>query len=195
MWRARFVATNGTAGSCWPTTRTTGSPPVLNENSENSGPFTVIYKVSDGALTSTNTATLTSRSPRSTDAPVCATPQSGSTNEDVALNDSVVCTDVDSASLTYAKVGDPLHGMVVVNADGTFTYTPALNYNGPDSFTFKANDGFLDSNTATYNVTIGTRSTTRRRPRTARPARTRMRQRSRSTSGPSCSTSRPATRT
>src|SRR5439155_1034591 len=41
-----------------------------------------------------------------------------------------------------------------VNANGTFSYSPALNYNGSDSFTFKANDGSLDSNVATYNVTV-----------------------------------------
>jgi len=88
------------------------------------------------------------------DAPVCADPQSGSTNEDTALNASVVCTDVDSGSLTYSKVGGPSHGTATVNANGTFTYTPALNYNGADSFTFKANDGTANSNTATVTLTI-----------------------------------------
>jgi hypothetical protein len=41
-----------------------------------------------------------------------------------------------------------------LNGNGTFTYTPAANYNGSDSFTFKANDGNADSNVATFNVTI-----------------------------------------
>ena len=47
------------------------------------------------------------------------------------------------------------HGSITVtvkNADGTFTYTPAKDYYGGDSFTFKANDGTLDS---TLNV-VGT---------------------------------------
>ena len=34
------------------------------------------------------------------------------------------------------------------------TYTPAANYNGPDSFTFKANDGSTSSNTATVSITV-----------------------------------------
>ena len=34
------------------------------------------------------------------------------------------------------------------------TYTPAANYNGPDSFTFKANDGTVDSAVATVSVTV-----------------------------------------
>src|SRR5207244_6582288 len=43
------------------------------------------------------------------------------------------------------------------STDGTapnLTYTPAANYNGPDSFTFKANDGELDSNVATVSITV-----------------------------------------
>ena len=43
----------------------------------------------------------------------------------------------------------PAHGTLTLNADGSFTYTPAANYNGTDSFTYKANDGSADSNAAT----------------------------------------------
>src|SRR5207245_11499978 len=38
--------------------------------------------------------------------------------------------------------------------NGSFTYTPAANFNGSDSFTYKANDGLLDSNMATVALTI-----------------------------------------
>ena len=34
------------------------------------------------------------------------------------------------------------------------TYTPEANYNGSDSFTFKASDGTADSNTATVSITV-----------------------------------------
>ena len=34
------------------------------------------------------------------------------------------------------------------------TYTPAANYHGSDSFTFKANDGTADSNIATVSITV-----------------------------------------
>src|SRR5204862_984019 len=34
------------------------------------------------------------------------------------------------------------------------TYTPAANYYGPDSFTYKANDGRVDGNIATVSVTV-----------------------------------------
>src|SRR2546427_9742221 len=41
-----------------------------------------------------------------------------------------------------------------LNANGSFTYTPAANFNGSDSFTYKANDGQADSNVATEALTI-----------------------------------------
>src|SRR5204862_4093 len=91
-------------------------------------------------------------------APV-ATNDSSATNEDTALtitapgvlgND----TDVDSPALTAVVVTGPGHGALTLNANGSFTYTPAANFNGSDSFTYKANDGLLDSNAATVALTI-----------------------------------------
>jgi large repetitive protein len=43
---------------------------------------------------------------------------------------------------------------LVLNADGSFTYTPTANYAGTDSFTYKANDGLTDSNIATVNLKV-----------------------------------------
>ncbi|MFN6050833.1 MAG: Ig-like domain-containing protein, partial [Planctomycetia bacterium] len=48
----------------------------------------------------------------------------------------------------------PMHGTVMLNPDGSFNYTPDLNYNGVDSFSYKANDGSLDSNVATVTITM-----------------------------------------
>ena len=42
----------------------------------------------------------------------------------------------------------------VDRAAPSLTYTPAANYNGPDSFAFKANDGAADSNVATVSITV-----------------------------------------
>jgi hypothetical protein len=41
-----------------------------------------------------------------------------------------------------------------MNTAGGFTYTPHGDYSGPDSFTFKANDGTIDSNTATISINV-----------------------------------------
>ena len=38
----------------------------------------------------------------------------------------------------------PSHGTLTLNANGSFTYTPAANFNGSDSFTYRASDGTLD---------------------------------------------------
>jgi len=42
----------------------------------------------------------------------------------------------------------------VLNSDGSFTYTPALDFNGTDTFTYMANDGLADSNVATVTITV-----------------------------------------
>src|SRR5213078_1499264 len=63
-------------------------------------------------------------------------------------------TDVDSPVLTAVVVTGPSHGALTLNANGSFTYTPAANFNGSDSFTYKANDGQADSNVATVALTI-----------------------------------------
>ena len=68
--------------------------------------------------------------------------------------------DADFDLLTPVIVTQPAHGTAVVNPDRTVTYTPALNYNGPDSFTYQADDGQDLSNVATVNITSRTRSMT-----------------------------------
>ncbi|MBN1588914.1 MAG: tandem-95 repeat protein [Pirellulales bacterium] len=66
-------------------------------------------------------------------------------------------TDADSDPLTAYKITNPEHGSLILNSTGWFTYTPDENYNGTDSFTYKAFDG--DSQTgwsdeATVTLTI-----------------------------------------
>ena len=56
--------------------------------------------------------------------------------------------------LSAIKLTDPSHGALLLNRDGSFTYTPGLNYSGTDSFTYKANDGQADSNPAIVILTI-----------------------------------------
>ena len=86
-------------------------------------------------------------------APVCAN-QGGTTNEDTALNSTVVCSDADATSLTYSVLSGVTNGSLIFSPNGSFTYTPTPNYSGPDSFTFKANDGSAGSNEATYSITV-----------------------------------------
>ncbi|MCA6997611.1 cadherin-like domain-containing protein [Dickeya solani] len=46
--------------------------------------------------------------------------------------------DGDSLTVTAASAG---HGTVVINANGTLTYTPAANYNGSDTISYTVSDG------------------------------------------------------
>ncbi|MBI5429259.1 MAG: tandem-95 repeat protein [Nitrosomonadales bacterium] len=67
---------------------------------------------------------------------------------------TLYATDVDSATLTTQIVTGPTHGVLVANADGSYSYTPDANYFGADSFTYRVNDGALDSNIATVSLAI-----------------------------------------
>jgi len=62
--------------------------------------------------------------------------------------------DVDQDELSAILVTEPSKGSLTLNLDGTFTYTHDGSETTSDSFTYKANDGFLDSNIATVTITI-----------------------------------------
>jgi VCBS repeat-containing protein/predicted outer membrane repeat protein len=86
------------------------------------------------------------------DIPV-ADDQEVSTNEDIPLDITLTATDLYPGNLSWIVVTPPDHGALSGTAPD-LTYTPELNYNGPDSFTFKVNDGTVDSNLATVTITI-----------------------------------------
>ena len=62
--------------------------------------------------------------------------------------------DLDGDLITSLKVTDPAHGIVTVNTNGSFTYTPVSNYFGADSFTYLATDGSSNSAPAIVSLTI-----------------------------------------
>src|SRR5207249_4429152 len=122
--------------------------PAANYN----GPDSFTFKANDATVDSA-AATISITVTAVNDAPVAAY-DAYSTNEDTALNVAAAGvlandSDVDGDALTAILVSSPAHGSVTLNANGSFTYTPAANYNGGDSFTYKANDGALNSNVAT----------------------------------------------
>src|SRR4029077_10003289 len=123
------------------------------------------FKANDGTLDS-NTATVSITVTAVNDAPV-ASSQSVTTNEDTPKSVTLSATDVDSGSLTFSIVTGPAHGSLgsmgapscstvagLTTCTASVTYSPAADYNGSDSFNFKANDGSLDSNTATVSITV-----------------------------------------
>lgn len=86
------------------------------------------------------------------DLPV-ATGDAFTTDDDEPYDITLHATDLESAALSYTVVVTPVHG-VLRGSGANLTYTPANNYAGPDSFTFKANDGTDDSNVATIDITV-----------------------------------------
>jgi VCBS repeat-containing protein len=79
------------------------------------------------------------------------------TTEDAPLDAAtVLANDSDPAdlNLTAVLVDDVSHGELTLNADGTFSYSPAANYHGSDSFTYRADNGAQQSASATVTITI-----------------------------------------
>src|SRR5262249_2710192 len=122
-----------------------------------SGPDSFAYHASDGTLSS-NTVTASITVVKVNAAPV-AVADSYTIVESTPLTvpaKGVLANDTDRENdpVTAVLVTNPAHGSLVLNADGSFTYTPAPRYNGPDAFTYDANDGKLNSAPATVTITV-----------------------------------------
>ena len=86
---------------------------------------------------------------------LAANKQSVTANEDTASSGALTATKANPKdTIRFAKASDPKHGTVVVNSNGSFTYKPAADYNGNDSFTFTANDGTTNSAPATVAISV-----------------------------------------
>ena len=62
--------------------------------------------------------------------------------------------DVDGDPLTAVKKSSPAHGVVTLAADGSFSYTPATGYRGPDQFSYWASDGTDHSSQRLVSLTV-----------------------------------------
>jgi VCBS repeat-containing protein len=130
---------------------------VYTPAANHQGSDSFIYRASDGTLES-NQATVTITVTAANDGPTAAD-DAYSTPEDTALtvpapgvlgND----TDPDGDPLTAALVTGPSHGSLTLNANGSFSYTPAADFAGSDSFTYRAGDGNLTSNPAAVVISV-----------------------------------------
>jgi Ca2+-binding RTX toxin-like protein len=126
---------------------------TFTPNAHFNGTADFSYIVTDGELSSAPATVTVAVSPVN-DAPVAAN-QAKTTAEDTPVTGKVVASDVDGDTLSYAVQSGAAHGTLALNTTtGDYTYTPAANYNGTDSFTVRVSDGkggFVDS---IVNVTI-----------------------------------------
>ena len=118
--------------------------PAANFN----GTVSFTYQVNSAGGSDTATVTITVNPVN--DLPV-AQNDAFTTNEDVAVGGNVLTNDSDvEGPLTVSLAAGPANGSLVLNSDGTFTYTPNANFNGSDSFTYTV----TDTNGATANATV-----------------------------------------
>ncbi len=148
-WSVPTPASNGTASASG-----TGTSKIIaySPNANFSGSDSFVVEVSDGKGGVDTIAVNVTVQPVN-DAPVCSD-TTLTTAEDITGEATPLCSDVDAGDvLSYSIVTQPAHGSVVVVA-GKLSYVPANNYNGPDTFTYKANDTHIDSNAAAVTVTV-----------------------------------------
>ncbi|WP_281859828.1 cadherin-like domain-containing protein, partial [Litoreibacter halocynthiae] len=118
------------------------------------GTATITYEISDGNG-GTDIAVHTIEVAPVNDDPV-ANDDVASTDEDTPVDINVLGndTDVDGDDLTVTEATSP-DGDVVINADGTLTFTPENNFNGETTITYTVSDGNGGTDTATVTVTVG----------------------------------------
>ncbi len=120
---------------------------------------TFTYQFNDGRADS-SVATVSVSVTRVNDAPVTAS-DSFHTEQDQPLvqpaESGLLANDHDANGdvLTVSLVDGPQHGELLLQPDGSFTYTPNPGFHGADTFTYKANDGQVDSNLATVTIGVG----------------------------------------
>lgn len=122
--------------------------PAANYNGTDS--FTIKGTTGDGSASQTFNVTVTAVN----DAPVAAAAQAITTAEDTAKTGTAQISDVEGDAITYSVGVAAAHGTVTLGANGAYTYTPAANFNGTDSFGIKGTTPDAASATQTVNVTV-----------------------------------------
>ncbi len=131
-----------------------GTAPSVNADTE----FNIAVQVSDGkgGVVAQTYILIVKDVPISPNNPPVAKNQSITINKDTSVSIILIATDSDGNALTFSIVGNPLYGTLsnFNPSTGQVTYKPNTNFVGADSFTFKANDGIANSNTATVSIAV-----------------------------------------
>jgi hypothetical protein len=122
----------------------------------NVAPRTIAFEVDDGFDKSSAAATVNLVPVN--DAPLAAA-DSYAVDEDGMLSVSASGvlgndSDPDGPPLTAVLISGPANAALVLAADGSFVYAPRTDFNGIDSFTYRATDGAMSSNVVTVTITV-----------------------------------------
>ncbi|MBE4751653.1 tandem-95 repeat protein [Corallococcus sp. ZKHCc1 1396] len=127
-----------------------GATVTYTPNANFAGEDTFQVMVSDGKKQATATVSVTVT-------PVNDAPVAASAAVTVGYNTStpitLAATDVDGDALTYTVTTPPVYG-TLSGTGAQLLYTPAVDFQGEDPFTFTASDGALTSNAATVSITV-----------------------------------------
>ncbi|MGB2863516.1 MAG: Ig-like domain-containing protein [Sedimentisphaerales bacterium] len=119
-------------------------------NANFTGKDSFAFKLNDGDVDSAQATVTLNLTPNHVP---MADLQSVTTAEDTATVINLTGSDPDGDTVVYSVVTVPSHGSLSGTAPN-LTYSPNKNFSGPDSFTFKVNDGTADSALTTVAVTI-----------------------------------------
>jgi uncharacterized repeat protein (TIGR01451 family) len=124
--------------------------PAPNYNGPDSFTVTVCDPSNSCATSTVNVTVVPVNDPPVANPDTAVVGEDGQTTVSPLSNDS----DPDGDPLSVSTVGQPSHGTTTLNPDGTVIYTPAPNYNGPDSFTVTVCDPSNSCATSTVTVTV-----------------------------------------
>jgi len=149
------------------TAQLTGSPSngtlVLNAdgsftytpNADFHGSDTFLYAASDGLTTSAETAvTIYVNDGAAVQNDSYAMEEDGTLEVDAASGVLANDADPDGDALSVALLAGPGYGTLILNLDGSFTYTPDANFFGTDSFTYVVHDGWEASSPASATIAV-----------------------------------------
>ncbi|MEC7765239.1 MAG: Ig-like domain-containing protein [Pseudomonadota bacterium] len=127
-------------------------------NADYVGTDTFEYTISDGnGETDTATITVVVQGDGGNQNTTDAVDDGFATAVNTAVAGNVLANDTDPEGDTQSVTSntDPSNGTVVVNADGTFTYTPDADFTGQDTFTYTITDDQGATDTATVTISVG----------------------------------------
>ena len=119
---------------------------------EANGSDSFVYRVSDGKDFTLHTVTIEIGAVN--DAPVAGNASIVTLEDTAHAGQLPQASDIDNDPVRYDLASGPAHGEVRIGADGRYVYTPAADFHGADSFSYRVSDGQGGFNVYTVGITV-----------------------------------------